>query len=105
MFQVKAPVVINPSTEARAALGDQLRPAAIAAWRALAGLGTGLEMAYFQIVHQGVTLAVSTRVRRNGFIEISLGMGDPKHSTRVISEAHLRNAEIGFRSGYGRTVR
>ena len=32
MFQVQAPVVIVPSTEARAALGVQLRPAALAAW-------------------------------------------------------------------------
>jgi len=93
MFQVKAPVVIVPSTEARAALGVQLRPAALAAWREIARRGKGIELAHFQIVHTGVTLAVCSRLRADGFIEIGLGIGDPRQAARVIPAAQLRRAE------------
>ncbi len=94
MFQVKAPVIIVASIEARAALGVQVRPAGIAAWRELARRRQGLEMAHFQIVHTGVTLAVSTRVRRSGWIEIALAIGDPRQAARVIPAATLRRAEM-----------
>lgn len=94
MFQVKAPVVIVASNEARTALGAQLRPAALAAWREIARRGKGIELAYFQIVHTGVTLAVASRIRGDGFIEIDLGMGDPKQAARVIPAAQLRQAEV-----------
>lgn len=93
MFQVQAPVVIVPSTEARAALGAELRPAALAAWREIARRGQGIEMAHFQIVHAGVTLAVCSRIRGDGLIEIGLGLGDPKQAARVIPAAQLRQAE------------
>jgi hypothetical protein len=94
VFQVQAPVVVVPSTEARAALGAQLRPAALAAWRELARRGEGLEMAHFQIVHTGVTLAVCSRLRPDGFIEIGIGLGDPRQAARIISEVQLRRAEL-----------
>jgi hypothetical protein len=97
MFQVQAPVVIVPSTEARAALGVQVRPAALAAWREIARRGEGIEMAHFQIVHTGVTLAVCSRIRPDGFIEIELGMGDPRQAARVIPAAQLRRAEAQAR--------
>lgn len=98
MFQVQAPVVIVPSTEARAALGVQLKPAALAAWREIARLGRGIELAHFQIVHAGVTLAVCSNLRHDGFIEIELGIGDPKLAARVVPAAVMRGAEAGFRS-------
>jgi hypothetical protein len=105
MFQVKAPVIITASTEARAALGNELRSAAKAAWRELARRGEGLEMAHFQIVHAGVTLAVSSRLRSNGVIEIGLGLGDPKLAARVIDAASLRRAEAAARSRSGQSGR
>jgi hypothetical protein len=105
VFQVQAPVVIVPSTEARAALGAQLRPAALAAWREIARLGKGLEMAHFQIVHTGVTLAVCSRVRSNGFIEIELGLGDPRQAARVIPAAQLRLAEARAQARGARSAR
>jgi hypothetical protein len=92
MFRVLAPVVIAPSAEARAALGPHLRAAALAAWQEIARRGEGIEMAHIQIVHAGVTLAVASRVRRNGFIEIELGLGDPKLAARTIPAAELRRA-------------
>ena len=93
MFQVLAPVVVRPSADARAALGVQLQPAAKAAWLEIARRGKGLEMAHFQIVHTGVTLAVCSRLRRDGFIEIELGLGDPRQAARVIPAAQLRRDE------------
>jgi hypothetical protein len=105
VFQVQAPVVIVPSTEARAALGAQLRPAALAAWRELARRGEGLEMAHFQILHEGVTLAVCSRLRPNGFIEIGLGLGDPRLAARVIPAVQLRRAEARVRARYGQPRR
>ena len=85
MFQVLAPVIIKPSNEAQAALGAQVRPAAIAAWHEIARRGQGIEMAHFQVVHTGVTLAVCSRLRADGFIEIELGLGDPCQAARVHS--------------------
>ena len=93
MFQVQAPVVIVPSTESSAALGVQLRPAAQAAWLGIARRGKGIEMAHFQIVHTGVTLGVCSRLRPDGFIEIELGIGDPRQAARVIPAEQLRRAE------------
>jgi hypothetical protein len=55
--------------------------------------GKGIEMAHFQIVHTGVTLAVSSRLRPNGFIEIELRIGDRRQAARVIPAAQLRQTE------------
>jgi hypothetical protein len=93
MYQVLAPVVIVASAEARAALGLQVGPAARAAWQELARRGQGIEMAHFQIVHTGVTLAVSTRIQTNGWIEIALAIGDPRQAARIIPASEMRKAE------------
>jgi hypothetical protein len=44
-----------PTNEAGAAVGVQLRPAALAAWHEIARRGQGIEMARFQMDHSGVT--------------------------------------------------
>lgn len=98
MFRVVAPVVVIPSAEARAALGRELQPAARAAWRAIARRGEGLEMAHFQIVHAGLTLAVSSELRRDGLIEIGLALGDPRQAARVIPAARYRRDEAAARA-------
>lgn len=105
MFQVQAPVVIVPSVEARNALGVQLRPAALAAWQEIARRGQGIEIAHLQIVHSGVTLAICSRVRANGFIEIGIGIGDPKQAARVIPAAQLRQAEARQQNRTSRPAR
>ena len=76
MFQVLAPVAIYPSAEARPALGAQLVPAGKAAWREIARSGKGLEFAHLQICFADVTLAISSRLRADGFIIIEIGLGD-----------------------------
>ena len=105
MFQVQAPVVVLPSAEASAALGVQVQPAAVAAWREIARRGQGIEMAHFQIVHTGVTLAVCSRLRRDGFIEIELGLGDPRQAARVIPAAQFRRAEAKIASRHSHAGR
>ena len=62
-------------------------------------------MAHLQIVHSGVTLAVCSRVRRNGFIEIGLGLGDPRQAARVIPAAQLRQAEARAHARHGQGAR
>ena len=94
MFRVQTQVVLVPSAEARQVLGVQVRPAGLAAWRELARRGQGLEMAHFQIVHEGTCLAISSRLRRDGLIEIALGIGDARMAARVIPAADLRRAEM-----------
>lgn len=98
MFRVQAPVIVIPTTEAREALGARLRLAGLAAWREIARRGQGLEMAHLQINHDGVTLAVCSRLRRDGVIEIELGLGDPRQVARIIPAAQLRQAEARARS-------
>jgi hypothetical protein len=93
MFQVLAPVVVAPTAEARQALGAQIKDAGLAAWREIARRGQGLEMAHFQLTHAGVTLAVCSRLRQDGFVVIELGLGDPRQAARSITMAELRRAE------------
>ena len=98
MFRVQTQVIVVPSAEARQVIGSQLRSAGLAAWREIARRGQGLEMAHFQIVHEELTLAVSSRLRRDGFIEIEIGVGDPRQAARVIPAAELRRAETSART-------
>jgi hypothetical protein len=92
MFQVQAPVIIVPTAEARQAIGDQLRAAALATYREIARQGKGLEIAYLQFAFDDLTLAVCSRIRRDGFIEIELALGDPRRVASTITAKQLREA-------------
>ena len=94
MFQVLAPVVVSPTVEARQALGVHLKEAGLAAWREIARCGQGLEMAHLQLTHAGVTLAICSRLRRDGFVVIELGLNDARQDGRSITMAELRRAEM-----------
>lgn len=93
MFQVLAPVVVAPTAEARQALGAHLKDARPQARREIARRGQDLEMAHLQLTHAGVALAVCSRLRRDGFVVIELGLGDARQAGRSISMAELRRAE------------
>ena len=94
MFQVLAPVFIVPTTEARQALGVHLKEAGLAAWREIARRGQGLEMAHLQLTHAGVTLAICSRLRRDGFVVIELGLSDARQDGHSITMGELRRAEM-----------
>ena len=96
MFRVQAPILIVPTTEAREALGLQLRPAALAAYREIAMAAKGLEIAHLQFGFGKLTLAVCSRVRRDGIVEIEIGLGDKRLPTSSFTTAQMRQAEAAL---------
>jgi hypothetical protein len=92
MFRIQAPIVIVPTVEARKALGRRLRWAGLAAYREVAVTAKGLEIAHLQFTFFELTLAVCSRVRRDGVVEIEIGLGDPKLPARTFTAAQVRQA-------------
>ena len=78
MFAIEAPILIVPTAEARQALGGTLRQAGAAAYREIALAAKGLEIAHLQFAFGKLTLAVCSRVRKDGLVEIEMGIGDPR---------------------------
>ena len=95
MFRIHAPILIVPTAEARVALGSRLQEAGLAAYREIIVAAKGLEIAHLQFVFGRLTLAVCSRVRRDGVVEIELGLGDPrlpKNSCRLVNRNPIRNS-------------
>lgn len=99
MFRVQAPIIIIPTAEVRVAVGKHLRAASIDAYRAIAQNGEGLEIAHLQFRFRDRTLAVCSRIRRNGFIEIELGLGDSRLPACTVTARQFREAETNARKG------
>ena len=101
MFRLLTPVVIHFTLEARPVLGDQLRPACMAAWKAIAQSRMGLEFAYLPFLFQGTPLALFSRLRSDGVIIIELGLDDGRHPHRIIAApVHCRAlAQVQVKSG------
>jgi hypothetical protein len=78
MLRIQAPIVIIPTADAKLALGDHLQAAGLAAYREVTVAAKGLEIAYLQFAFRGLTLAVCSRIRRDGVVEIEIGLGDPR---------------------------
>ena len=93
MFRIQAPILIVPTFEARQALGRRLRWAGLAAYREIAVAAKGLEITHLQFAFFELTLAVCSRVRRDGLLEIELGLGDPRLPRRCFTAEQLRRAE------------
>jgi hypothetical protein len=98
MFKIEAPILIVPTVEAKQVLGAQLRLAALAAYREIALAAKGLEIAYLQFAFRKLTLAVCSRVRRDGIVEIEIGLGDPRLPKSSFTAAQMRQAEAGARA-------
>jgi hypothetical protein len=92
MFQINAPILILPTAEAKQALGRGLRWAGLAAYREIAVAAKGLEIAHLQFAFFDHTLAVCSRVRRDGRVEIEIGLGDPRLPSRCFTAAQIRQA-------------
>jgi hypothetical protein len=90
MFQIQAPILIVPTGEAQQALGHRLRSAGLAAYREIAVAAKGLEIAYLQFSFFELTLAVCSRVRRDGIVEIEIGLGNPRLPARTFTAAQTR---------------
>jgi hypothetical protein len=101
MFQIQAPILIVPTADAKLALGIHLRAAGLAAYREIALAAKGLEIAHLQFLFRGLTLAVYSRVRRNGIVEIEMGLGDPRLPKSAFTTAQMRQAEVASRARSG----
>jgi hypothetical protein len=99
MFRIQPPIVIIPTTEVRAAAGIRLREIANVAYREIALASKGLEIAHLQFEFSNLTLAVCSRVRRDGAVEIEIGMGDPRLPASCFTAALLRQADARVRVG------
>jgi hypothetical protein len=92
MFRIQAPVVIVPTVEARKVLGRRLHWAGLAAYREITVAAKGLEIAHLQFTFFKLTLAVCSRIRRDGIVEIEIGLGDPNLPVRTFTAAQIRQA-------------
>ena len=101
MLRIDIPTVIVPTTDARAALGVRLREAGLAAYREVAIAAKGLEIAHLQFAFHGLTLAVCSRVRRDGLVELEIDVGDARLPKSVFTAAQLREAEAASRERTG----
>jgi hypothetical protein len=92
MFRVQVPILVLPTAEARQALGCRLHWAGLAAYREIAVAAKGLEIAHLQFAFFELTLAVCSRVRRDGIVEIEIGLGDPRLPARSFTATQFREA-------------
>jgi hypothetical protein len=97
MFRVHAPIIVIPTAEARQAIGARLSPAGQAAFREIAMAAKGLEIAHLQFAFGGLTLAVCSRVRRSGVVEIEMGLGDKRLPASSFTAKQFRDAEAAAR--------
>lgn len=97
MLRIHVPILVVPTAEARAAVGSHLHVAALAAFREIAVAAKGLEIAHLQFVFRGLTLAICSRIRRDGVVEIELGLGDPCLPKNCFTSAQMRQAEAAAR--------
>ena len=98
MYRIQVPILIVPTFEARKALGRRLRWAGLAAYREIAVAAKGLEIAHLQFAFFELTLAVCSRVRRDGIVEIEIGLGDPRVAARSFTAAQVRQAIAAARA-------
>ena len=98
MVQVQTPVLIVPTADVERALGDHLGAAGLAAYREITLAAKGLEIAHLQFVFRGQTLAVCSRVRRDGLVEIEVGLGDARLPKSAITAEQMRQAEAAARA-------
>ena len=101
MYRIQAPILIIPTVEARKAIGRRLRWAGLAAYREIAVAAKGLEIAHLQFDFFDLTLAVCSRIRRDGIVEIEIGLGDPRLPKRSFTAAQVRQAINAARSRAG----
>jgi len=76
----------------------------------LAVAAKGLEIAYLQFVFHRLTLAVCSRIRRDGIVEIEVGLGDPRLPKSAFTADQMRQPEAASRTRlggarHGRTTR
>ncbi len=104
MLRIHVPILIIPTAEAREAVGPRLQAAGLA-YREIAVAAKGLEIAHLQFIFGRLTLAVCSRIRRDGVVEIELGLGDPRLPKTSFTAAEMRRAEAATRARVGSSPR
>lgn len=101
MFRAQPPVIVVPTREAETVLGSSLRTAGQAAFREIAVAAKGLEIDFLQFNFCGQTLAVCSRVRRSGVVEIEMGLGDRSLPSSIFTseQARLARARVSRSRG------
>lgn len=92
MLRIQPPVIVIPTREVESTLGSSLKLAGQAAFREIAVAAKGLEIDFLQFVFGGRTLAVCSRVRRSGVVEIELGFGDKSLPSSIFTTKQARLA-------------
>jgi hypothetical protein len=103
VLRIQAPILIIATAEARSALGDHVQDAGLAAYREILVAARGLEIAYLQFAFRKLTLAVCSRIRRDGVVEIEIGLGDPRLPKSAFTADQMRQSEAASRSRLGAT--
>jgi hypothetical protein len=103
MLRIQAPILIIPTADAKLALGADLQAAGLAAYREIAMAAKGLEIAYLQFAFRTLTLAVCSRIRRDGAVEIEIGLGDPRLPKSAFTSDQMRQAEAASHTRLGST--
>lgn len=74
------------------------RRVGLAAYREIADAAKGLEIAHLQFAFFELTLADGSRVRRDGIVEVEIGLGDPRVLARSFTAAQVRQAIAAARA-------
>lgn len=96
MFRIQAPILTVPTAEARLALGRRLRWAGLAAYREIAVAAKGLEIAHLQFTFFDLTLAVCSHIRRDGLVEIEIGLATPAYPPAPSRRAAPRSPRLSL---------
>jgi hypothetical protein len=81
-----------PTSAARAAFGKRLSDIAVAAFRAIARADKGLQVAHLQFRQGKDLVAVCSRVRGDGEVEIEIDVGNRQLPAVVFTESEMRGA-------------
>lgn len=92
MLRIQLPFLFLPTREARDALGARAAQAARCAFREIARARRSLEIAHLQFDFEELTLAVCSRVRASGLVEIEAGLGNPNLPRLTFTAEEARRA-------------
>jgi hypothetical protein len=81
-----------PTTAARAAFGRRLNDIATAAFRAIARTDKGLKLAHLQFRHGQDLVAVCSRVRKDGEVEIEIDVGNEQLPAVAFTDGEMSGA-------------
>jgi hypothetical protein len=93
MIRVQLPFLFLPTREARDVLGARAGMAAACAFREIARAARSLDIQFLQFAFQELTLAVCSRVRGDGLVEIEAGIGDARLPRCVFTAEQAKRVE------------